>query len=603
MRSTQVLQFRQAIARASPVVDAFLSVGRVSRRLQASVAALTFVLVVIALGGPVSLGLIVSGVQQGDDGDLRIVAGLVLLGLVGAANLAWEWGEVVAARISLRMREALQGAILHASLDPPGIAHLDDPEVARAVHAAREQWMLPVNLGRDLPAIAMMRVTLIIASVVTLIAFPLGVLGLLAGRIGFRRWISSEVEVAEGYQEILDRQRAVYVRDLSLSAAAAKEIRLFNLRDHLIRRFRQHSDSALKESSAQRRGSRGRIAVAVFSVTVGNAFLFGGLAIQAIDGAVDLGLALAAAQIALAAQVTRGGDQEVAVGRAAERVRAALSLSSTTSSVSAIHSGPKDAAGTPREAIAFEDVSFKYRAAHKPVLDGLHLNVRAGEALAIVGLNGAGKTTLVKLLMRLYDPARGRILIDGQDIREMDVDSWRSQIAVLPQDFLRLEASLAFNVGFGNASEDDIMGALRCAGAERLTTESSLASVCAAGHEGGRDLSGGQWQKVALARVMLAAGAGAKLLVLDEPTASLDAVSEAAFFEQFLQLCHGRTVILLSHRFSTVRQAHRIAVLHGGGIVEVGTHDELLRRPGRYAEMFHLQASAYEEPRRASTTP
>ena len=257
------------------------------------------------------------------------------------------------------------------------------------------------------------------------------------------------------------------------------------------------------------------------------------------------------------------------------------------------------AADLPAQAIRFEGVRFRYAGRGDDALAGLDLEIPAGRSLAIVGDNGAGKTTLVKLLVRLYDPDEGRITIDGRDLRIIDPLSWRQRVAAVFQDFVQYELSAADNVGFGAPQRQDNRVALRRAAdrAGALAVIESLPrgweTILSPRYEGGVDLSGGQWQQIALARALFAVEAGARVLILDEPTAALDVRAEAELFDRFLSITQGLTTILVSHRFSTVRRADRIVVLDGGRVVEQGTHDELVAAGGRYAHMFLLQAGRF----------
>lgn len=249
--------------------------------------------------------------------------------------------------------------------------------------------------------------------------------------------------------------------------------------------------------------------------------------------------------------------------------------------------------------VRFDDVAFRYPSGSAAVLDGLDLVLPAGTSTAVVGVNGAGKTTLVKQLCGLYAPDRGRITVDGQDLRDIDPAAWRAHVAVILQDFVRYETTLRDNVIFGAphhpVDEDALADAIDRARAGDIVADlpHGLDTMLSPAYEGGVGLSGGQWQRLALARALYAVNTGARLLVLDEPTAQLDVRSEAAFFERFIDLTDGVTTLVISHRFSTVRRADAIAVLADGRVEEYGTHDELLAADRTYARMFRLQADRF----------
>ena len=253
-----------------------------------------------------------------------------------------------------------------------------------------------------------------------------------------------------------------------------------------------------------------------------------------------------------------------------------------------LRSGNRSAKTTPARGIRFRDVSFAYPGGAS-VLEHFDLSIPAGSSLAIVGQNGAGKTTLAKLLCRLYDPQSGTIEIDGVDLRDFDLASWRSRLTAVFQDFIRLEMPLRENVAPAGAPDKVVRAALESAGAANLA---ELDTILARGYDGGTDLSGGQWQRVALARALAAVQLGAGVVLLDEPTAQLDVRGEAEIFDRLLAATRHCTTILISHRFSTVRHADRICVLEQGRVVELGTHEELIALNGRYRTMFDLQAQA-----------
>jgi ABC-type multidrug transport system fused ATPase/permease subunit len=287
------------------------------------------------------------------------------------------------------------------------------------------------------------------------------------------------------------------------------------------------------------------------------------------------------------------GGLSWALDGGAAPVAAVLRLEGTMGAKGALEApkgAPRPADGLPAHEIRFRGVSFTYPGSDRPVLDGFDLTVAAGTSLAIVGQNGAGKTTLAKLLCRLYDPQAGAIEVDGVDLRELDLESWRARVTAVFQDFIRFELPLRDNVAPGGAPEDVIRAAIEEAGAGGLA---ALDTPLARGYPGGTDLSGGQWQRVALARALCAVRQGAGLVLLDEPTAQLDVRGEAEIFDRLLAATRRATTILISHRFSTVRHADRICVLEHGTVVELGTHEELMARGGRYRTMFDLQAQRF----------
>jgi ABC-type multidrug transport system fused ATPase/permease subunit len=276
-------------------------------------------------------------------------------------------------------------------------------------------------------------------------------------------------------------------------------------------------------------------------------------------------------------------------------VAAVLRLEPAMAAGGAMPSGTREPGGLPAREIRFRNVTFAYPSGGSaPVLEGFDLTIPAGSSLAIVGQNGAGKTTLAKLLCRLYDPQAGAIEIDGIDLRDFDLDAWRERITAVFQDFIRFELPLRDNVAPQKVSkpapDTAVLAALAEAGAADLA---SLDTVLARGYEGGTDLSGGQWQRIALARALCAVRLGAGVVLLDEPTAQLDVRGEAEIFDRILAATRNCTTILISHRFSTVRQADRICVLEHGRVIELGTHEELMALGGRYRTMFDLQAQRF----------
>jgi ABC-type multidrug transport system fused ATPase/permease subunit len=410
--------------------------------------------------------------------------------------------------------------------------------------------------------------------------------------------------------EVLDAQRvADYAYRLAMDSPAAKEVRLFGLGDWVVRRFaearRRLVDLRLRSTGLRRGPILGTVVLLVGANTV----FFWSLAGDAGDGAgggVGLAAVMTFAQAAVGASALGFGGLNWALPHAAEAVAAVRELRPKMRAVGALGDGGRAADGLPAAEIRFRDVAFRYRAQAPDVLEHFDLVIPAGSSLAVVGVNGAGKTTLMKLLCRLYDPTGGAIEIDGVDLRDFDVESWRARVTAIFQDYIRYDLPLLDNVaplgeevdgadlphGGDGRREADVRAALVEAGADRVA---GLDTVLAAGYAGGVDLSGGQWQRVALARVLYAVRRGAGVVVLDEPTAQLDARGEAEIFGRLLAATRQCTTILISHRFSTVRQADRICVLEEGRVVELGTHESLMAEGGRYRTMFDLQAARFGE--------
>ena len=327
-------------------------------------------------------------------------------------------------------------------------------------------------------------------------------------------------------------------------------------------------------------------------VAVANVIVFWSLASAVLAGHLQLGAVVVFAQAAIGTSMIAFGGLNWALDGSAAPVAAVLRLKPAMGPAGALTSGERDASGLPAREIRFRDLTFGYPTTNAPpVLHGFDLTIPAGSSLAIVGQNGAGKTTLAKLLCRLYDPQLGSIEIDGTDVREFDLASWRRRVTAVFQDFVKFELPLRDNVAPAGAPDDEaVLVALAEAGATGLAP---LDTVLAKGYPGGTDLSGGQWQRVALARALCAVQLGAGVVLLDEPTAQLDVRGEAEIFDRILAATRQCTTILISHRFSTVRHADRICVLEHGAVVELGTHDELISLGGRYRTMFDLQAQRF----------
>lgn len=394
-----------------------------------------------------------------------------------------------------------------------------------------------------------------------------------------------------------ERRQIDYLRYLGASVEAAKEVKLFGLERYIAARYRVIADKLVADnrSLAIRRAAWGGGFAALGTLayytayativwrTVAGEFSIGDLAFlagsfQRLRGLIE-GLLLGVSQIASQAQYLDD-------------------LFSFFAVVPTIRS-PAAPAPFPRpiaEGIVFEDVGFRYPGTQTWAVRGLSFRLSAGEVLALVGENGAGKTTIVKLLTRLYDPTEGRILLDGRDLRAYDLDAVRGAVGVIFQDFVRFDFTASQNVAVGRIEARDDAGRIAAAAGRSLAD--GVIGRLPLGYdqplgkrfEGGVDLSGGEWQKIALSRAYMRE---AEILVLDEPTAALDARAEFEVFRRFRDLSRDRTAVIISHRFSTVRMADRILVLEGGRVLETGTHAQLQAQGGRYAELFELQAAGY----------
>jgi ABC-type multidrug transport system fused ATPase/permease subunit len=564
----------------------------------------------------IAMGGLIGAVERGDS----LVAPLATVGtLFVMLQVLSPLHQAIGANLGSRTAAWLYDELTGACVGPPGMGHLENPALTSDLTMARDFDLgisgPPLAISMDFIASGLIEMLGGIASALVLAAYawwaPLLLVGAWAGTHWFLR--ESAIWFDRNTEEVREAERhADYAYRLAVDAPAAKELRLFGLGQWTVDRFSSRRRQLLDLQWKATRLRERPLLWSLLVVLAANVVVFWAIAGDAASGHLALGRAVTFASAAVGTSMIAFGGLSWALDGAAAPVKAVLRLRGAMSQAGALSQGTRSAKGTPAKEIRFRNVSFAYPAVKDkgpetssgapleaspektlgaPVLADFDLTIPAGSSLAIVGQNGAGKTTLAKLLCRLYDPQSGAIEIDGVDLRELDLDSWRARVTAVFQDFIRFELPLRDNVAPSGAPDQVIERALADAGAASLA---SLDTVLARGYEGGTDLSGGQWQRIALARALCAVRMGAGLVLLDEPTAQLDVRGEAEIFERILTATRKVTTILISHRFSTVRHSDRICVLEHGRVVELGTHDELMAAGGRYRTMFDLQASRFE---------
>ncbi|HSP69935.1 MAG TPA: ABC transporter ATP-binding protein, partial [Bryobacteraceae bacterium] len=393
-----------------------------------------------------------------------------------------------------------------------------------------------------------------------------------------------------------ERERG-YLGDLLVQPRTTKEIRAYVLADYLLERHRKVSEDLLKQREQMYRSAT-RVSMLtglVAGTTLALAYVF--IAIRGVEGTISPGgvVLVIGAFTAVAGTLGQISSTFVSVDQHTTFLDDYFSFLAIDPLIP-VPAKPHPDPDWHIDAIDFDNVTFQYPGGTEPAVAGLNLNIRHGELVALVGENGAGKSTLVKLLLRFYDADQGSVRVGGVDLKDLDPEVLRSRIGVLFQDYASYELSVRENVVMGRPDgevrDERVMEALRDARSEWLLKKmpKGLDSKVGRLFEGGHDLSGGEWQRLALARIMYR---DADIWILDEPTSSLDPEAEAAIFAELKENLKGRIGIVISHRFSTVRIADRIAVIADGHVTELGTHEELLRAGGRYAELFELQAAGY----------
>jgi len=536
--------------------------------------------------------------RQAATSALVVIAAALAIGRVATASVS-----MLASLVHHRFSAAVDQLCMESVCRLPGMAHFDDARLADSLQAA--QWASQAGTMVNYSGFFVRWAAQAAGSAVV------------AARVGW--WVPLLIFCTPvpgavvawrhiGEQKGLRMRRmdavrhARYGAELAVGLEPARELRLFGLGRWLLdRQSRQWSVASAPLLADMRRELSHSLVAAAAKMALATV-PFAVAYHQFHDGRLSAGdFSAAVAALGSVLVTVRWLETFPAEARAAAQF-----LPELMALVDLAESDPRLAVAGTRPApapvaagVRFEGVRFAYPGTAAAVLDGFDLWLPAGSSLALVGENGAGKSTVVKLLCRFYDPDEGRITVDGVDLRDLDLGQWRRQLAVVFQDFARLPLSVAENVGIGCVERIDDRALLHDA-----AEEANAAGVVAAlphgwdttlGRDfGGVELSGGEWQRVALARAMATRlGRSASVLVFDEPTAALDARVEHDLYERFARLTEGSTTLLISHRFSTVRMADRIAVVEDGRVVEVGTHDELLSTGGRYAALFALQAGRF----------
>ena len=545
------------------------------------------------------LDAVVDRILRGN-GNLRHVWNLVALELglavlsdvLGRANTLCDslLGDRFTNRVSVRLMEHATALDLASFEDP---VFYDKLERARRQTTGRMGLLAALlNVCQDTLSLITLSAGLIVFSPWLMVLLAAAVVPAFLGETHFTTLAYSVL-----YRWTPQRRRLDYLRMLGASVQSAKEVKIFGLGRHLSKQYDQISEDIYQENKA----------LAIRRATVGSALNListGGyygayvvVLVKTLAGGISVGTFTF---LTGAFSRSRGYIERVlaSFNDISEQAIFLKDLFEFFEMQPTIRSSP-EAIPAPRpirQGFEFRNVGFAYPGSDRMVVQNINFSLHPAEKVALIGENGAGKTTLVKLLARLYDPTEGAILLDGIDLREYDVEDLRREIGVIFQDYMRYDMFVRENIGFGKIESLDEQSRIRTAANQSLAQDvidrlpNGYDQMVGRRFEGGVDLSGGEWQKFALARAYMR---DAQLLILDEPTATLDARAEYEVFQRFADLTRGRMAVLISHRFSTVRMADRILVLAGGAIMEQGTHQQLVSLGGRYAELFELQAAGY----------
>jgi len=577
------------------------------RDLTLTLALLTLVAGVLPAGAAWVGKLIVDGVvaamelhRQAADASTGNVLLLVALEGLVVAGIAGAQRGISTCQALLRalMGQRINVMILEKALTLQLTQFEDSEFYDKLTRARREASVRPLSLVNRTFGLVQNGISLVSYAVLLVQFSPWAVVILALG--GFPEFVAEAKFSGDKFR--LFRWRSpesrmqMYIETVLAREDHAKEVKLFHLGPRLLQRYRNIFATLYAEDRrlTLRRDAWGFALGLIGTVAFYGAYAW--IALSAIDGSITLG------QMTMYLMLFKQGQSAVSASLSgiSGMYEDNLYLSNlyeyleqeVPPAAGRLAAGPH-----PGDGVRFEGVGFTYPGSEQPALHDVSLHLRPGESLALVGENGSGKTTLIKLLTRLYAPDTGRILLDGLDLRQWDADALRRRIGVIFQDFGRYQFMVGENIGAGDVEHFDDRQRWRQA-AEMGMATSFIAALpeqydtqLGKWFKGGRELSGGQWQKIALSRAFMRSRAD--LLVLDEPTATMDARAEATLYEHFRELCRGKMTILISHRFSTVRMADQIIVIQNGRVVEQGAHEELMARQGQYASLFTLQAEGY----------
>jgi ATP-binding cassette, subfamily B, bacterial len=530
---------------------------------------------------------------------IAVIAGLFFLTQVGdsaRSTAGRALGRLVTGRLAER--------VMAAACEPTGIAHLEDPVYLRRIAAAGGGGTIEIPPGDAVFGFANKSAVWIgsigSAALLAQLNWAVGLIafGVFAG-VYLRLARDYRIDVGETVAQAEKLRRARYLRDVPTTPAAAKEVRVFGLTPFFGGMFRAEWWDTMSQIWRRRREDN-RVVVLVISVlvglTVGGVFWF--LGISVASGRMSVG------GLAVGGLAVRNLLNLLACGWDDIRMSFGANAAAESFSFPAVTGPPAEARAAwpqPISQITCAEIGFRYPGQDSPALSDVTVSVPAGQSVAIVGLNGAGKTTLARILAGLDRPTSGTLSVGGISIDDGNRRTWQRQVAAVFQDFCRYELSAGDNIALGAPAyaedREGVMDAAAEAGVAEFVDRfpHGWDTVLSSGFTDGVDLSGGEWQRIALARALFALRHGARLLILDEPAASLDVRAEARLYDTFHELTRGMTTVVISHRFATVRKAERVIVLDGGRVIEDGTHQALLEADQRYAELFRLQAQRFEE--------